>query len=490
MEKIKAHKLEITVFICGAMTMILELVATRVLSPYVGSSNLIWTSIIGIMLICMSLGYWIGGKIADKKQDLKDLSEFILIAAITTSLIPIFETIIVNELAENLHQLIIVAIISATMLFGIPSFMLATVSPIAVKLKNNEEDKVGTVSGKISSLSTIGSIFGTFFAGFVLIPQIGVSNIILGSSIILLILSLAIYPNKTIKKIIYTVIILLIIIVITLIGKCLFKNIHPDIIKDEDSEYSRIWVKNVEVSPNNSYKTLQVDTGLESYMNEETGEMGAKYLTYYDLFSYYNKNAKSTLMIGGAAYTYPRHYLKKYEKNTIDVVEIDPKMTEIAQSEFDLDTENPNLKIYHQDGRSYLNYSNKTYDTILIDAFKGLNAPFELTTYEAMNKVKERLNENGIVITNIISSLEGKDSKFIEYEFATYKAVFDDVKLFKVKSETKETENQNLILVGIKGNPQTNNEIQEEYKDLLQTEITNFTSAEIIATDDYAPIGN
>ena len=354
MEKIKAHKLEITVFICGAMTMILELVAARVLSPYVGSSNLIWTSIIGIMLICMSLGYWIGGKIADKKQDLKDLSEFILIAAITTSLIPIFETIIVNELAENLQQLIIVAIISATVLFGIPSFMLATVSPIAVKLKNNEEDKVGTVSGKISSLSTIGSIFGTFFAGFVLIPQIGVSNIILGSSIILLMLSLAIYPNKTIKKIIYTIITLVIIIVITIIGKCIFKNIHPDIIKDEDSEYSRIWVKNVEVAPNNSYKTLQVDTGLESYMNEETGEMGAKYLTYYDLFSYYNKNAKSTLMIGGAAYTYPRHYLKKYEKNTIDVVEIDSKMTEIAQSEFGLDTENPNLKIYHQDGRSYL----------------------------------------------------------------------------------------------------------------------------------------
>ena len=135
-------------------------------------------------------------------------------------------------------------------------------------------------------------------------------------------------------------------------------------------------------------------------------------------------------------------------------------------------------------------YSNKTYDTILIDAFKGLNAPFELTTYEAMNKVKERLNENGIVITNIISSLEGKNRKFIEYEFATYKAVFDDVKLFKVKSETKETENQNLILVGIKGNPQTNNEMQEEYKNLLQTEITNFTSDKIIATDDHAPIGN
>ena len=117
MEKIKGHKLEITVFICGAMSMVLELVAARVLSPYVGSSNLIWTTIIGIMLTCMSLGYWLGGKVADKVQDAKDLSQFIWIAAFTTSLIPIFETIIVNQLANILNQqLIIVAMISATLI--------------------------------------------------------------------------------------------------------------------------------------------------------------------------------------------------------------------------------------------------------------------------------------------------------------------------------------------------------------------------------------
>ena len=489
MKKIKSYKLEIIVFICGAMTMILELVAARVLSPYVGSSNLIWTSIIGIMLICMSLGYWIGGKLADKEQNIKDLSQFIWITAITISLIPILETIIVNGLATIWSdQLIAVAIISSTFLFGIPSFMLATVSPICVKLKNNEQMQVGTVSGKISSISTIGSIFGTFFAGFVLIPQIGVSNIILGSSILLSILAISVYPNKTIKSIIYVIITIVAIIVFTFFGKCLFKNAHPDIIKDLDTEYSRIWVKNLTVGENTNYKTLQVDTGLESYINEQTGEMGAKYLTYYDLFSYYNKNAKNTLMIGGAAYTYPKHYLKKYENNNIDVVEIDPEMTKIAQEEFGLDIKNPRLNIYHQDGRSYLNYSNKTYDTILIDAFKGLNAPFELNTYEAMSKVKERLNDNGVVITNIISALEGEKAKFIEYEYATYKAVFDDVKLYKVRSNVNKDEIQNLILVGIKGNLEINN--TEDYEELLNTEVLNYTSNKKIVTDDFAPIGN
>lgn len=492
MEKIKGlkkYKLELVVFVCGAMTMVLELVAARVLSPYVGSSNLIWTSIIGIMLVFMSLGYWAGGKIADKKHDINDLSQFILISAITTSIIPILETIIVNNLAQVIEQLIIVAIISAIFIFGIPSFMLATASPIAVKLKNEEEKKVGSVSGKISSLSTIGSIFGTFFAGFVLIPNVGVSNIIIGSSILLLMLSILIHPKKDKKYVISMIIVTLVIILLCLTGKNLFKIAHLDVIKDEDSEYSRIWVKDIKVADNVSYKTLQVDTELESYMNEQTGEMGAKYLGYYDLFEYYNKNAKDALLIGGAAYTYPKHYLKRYDDKKIDVVEIDPKMTQIAEEEFDLDVNNPNLGIYHQDGRSYLNYSKNKYDVIMIDAFTGRNVPFELTTYEAMCNAKRMLNEGGIVMTNVISSLEGKDSKFIKHEYATYKKVFDDVKLFMVNTQDK-NQVQNLILIGIKGESNIDKSKEEKYQVLLETEVKDFESDSQISTDDFAPIGS
>ena len=240
----------------------------------------------------------------------------------------------------------------------------------------------------------------------------------------------------------------------------------------------------------NTYKTLQVDTGLESYINQETGEMGATYLYYYDLFEYYDKEAKDALMIGGAAYTYPMHYLKKYENKTIDVVEIDEKMTQIAEEEFGLDKNNPNLGLITQDGRSYLNYNEKKYDTVFIDAFKGLNAPFELTTYEAMQKVYDSLNENGTVITNIISSLEGEDTDFIKYEYSTYKAIFDDVKVFKVNPNRANNEEQNLILVGIKGNGNINTDKEEEYKELLSNEVKDFTSDKPIVTDDYAPIGD
>ena len=485
------YKLEITVFLSGALTMILELIAARILSPYVGSSNLIWTTIIGIMLISMSIGYWFGGKMADKNKenDIKILSNYLLISAIATSIIPILEVVFIDVLSQMSSNLILVAIICATVTFGIPSFLLATVSPIAVKIKNNSMNHIGATSGKISSLSTIGSIFGTFFAGFILIPNLGVRNIILGCSILLWILSIYLFNKKDKKYYILMIVELVIIIGLNLLGGYLFQVKNPEITRDIDSEYSRIWVTNVNAGEN-TYKTLQVDTGLESYINQTTGEMGATYLYYYDLFEYYNKEAKDALMIGGAAYTYPMHYLKKYENKTIDVVEIDKTMTEIAEEEFGLDKNNPNLGLITQDGRSYLNYNEKKYDTVFIDAFKGLNAPFELTTYEAMQKVYNSLNENGTVITNIISSIEGDESDFIKYEYSTYKAVFDEVKVFKVNPNRLDDEEQNLILVGIKGNGNINADIEEKYSELLSNEIKDFNSDKSIVTDDYAPIGD
>ena len=484
----KKHKLEIIVFLSGAIGMGLELIAARVLSPYVGSSNVVWTSIIGIILASMSIGYWIGGKKADKDANLDKLSNILLLAAIFTGAIPLLETVIVKLFAGIISNLIVAAILCAIIVFSIPSFILAMISPFAVKIKSMEDDEIGSLSGRISSLSTIGSIVGTFLMGFVLIPNIGVTNINIGVTILLVLMSF-IAREKIDKKFIYTSILSIsIILILVILGKWIFKLSNPDIVLDTDSQYSRIWVKQIQTQKTN-YKTLQVDTGLESYINQETGEMGARYLRYYDLFEYFNKNAKNTLLIGGAAYTYPIHYLQKYKDKKIDVVEIDDKMTQIAVEQFGLNINDSRLQIFNQDGRSYLNYSKNKYDTILIDAFKGLNAPFELTTYEALVHARNMLNENGLVLTNIIASIEGEESDFIEYEYATYKAIFDDVKIFMVANKDR-TDRQNLILMGIKGNPQIDETKTSEYLQYLDMESTEFETDKNIVTDDFAPIGN
>lgn len=484
----KKYKLEIIVFLAGAIGMGLELIAARVLSPYVGSSNVVWTSIIGIILASMSIGYYLGGKLADKDADIKKLSDILLIAALSTSFIPILETLIVKELAGMIGNLIIAAILCAIIVFSVPSFILATISPFAVKIKSKEEKELGALSGRISSLSTIGSIVGTFFMGFVLIPKVGVTNINIGVTVVLTIMSILTRENKDKKYLLKIIIFILVLLLLIGLGKYNFKVSNPDIILDTDSQYSRIWVREVEAE-GTTYRTLQVDRGLESYIDAKTGEMGARYLRYYDLFEYFNKNAENTLLIGGAAYTYPIHYLKKCENKNIDVVEIDNKMTQIAAEQFGLDINEPRLKIYSQDGRSYLNYSENKYDTILIDAFKGSNVPFELTTYEALISAKNMLNENGMVLTNIISSLTGTDAKFIEYEYATYQKIFEEVRLFRVDNVEEETK-QNLILVGIKGNPEKNEEKLKEYSEFLSMEVTNFFTDKQPVTDDFAPIGS
>ena len=485
----KKYKLAVIVFFSGAIQMGLELLAARILSPYVGSSNVVWTSIIGIILISMSLGYWYGGKKADKNASLDTISEVLLISALATSLIPIFETLIVKNIAGIISNLILAAIICAIIVFSIPSFILAMISPLAVKITVKNQSEIGSSSGRISALSTIGSIVGTFLMGFLLIPHIGASNINIFIVAILILMSISIRENRNKKYFYVTCFYVSLSILFIVLGKYIFVKSNPDILVDTDSEYSRIWVMEVKAQ-DTTYKTLQVDRALESYLDTETNEMGAEYLKYYDLFEYFNKEAKSTLLIGGAAYTYPMHYLNKYEDKTIDVVEIDDKMTEIAKEQFGLNTNDARLKIYSQDGRSFFNYSQNKYDTILIDAFKGLSAPFELTTYEALSNAKRLLKDNGVVITNIISAIDGKSSDFIQYEYATYREVFDDVKVFKVRDYKGTNESQNLILVGIKGNPKPDETKQEEYLTMLNKEIVDFTTDKDIVTDDFAPIGN
>lgn len=485
----KKYLLEITTFIAGATGMIIELVASRILSPYLGNSNLIWTCIIGMMLAFMSLGYFIGGKLSDKHPKRNLLSLFLLNSATFISLIPMIEIYAIEPISKINFSLPLLAIICSTITFGIPSMFLATASPFAVKLKDKDLEEIGGVSGRMSALSTIGSIVGTFLAGFVLIPKLGVKNIILLVVIVLVILSYLIYEDKDIKYTLKTIATLVILVSLVLVGKKMFLQKHEDMILDTDSEYSRIWIKKFTNNSGKEYNTLEVDMGYESIASGEKN-LTADYLKYYDLFNYYQENTEKVLMTGGAAYTYPSYFLEQYKDKKIDVVEIDSKMTELAEKYFDLNTQNKNLNIYHEDGRRYINTTQNKYDCILIDAFKGLNVPFQLTTEEALIQAKRNLNENGIVITNIISALDGKNANFIKYEYATYKKVFKDVKIFKVQNGMfNDDELQNLILVGFKGNVIEKNDEYNKYKNLLKNEVLDFSSDKNVVTDEFCPVG-
>lgn len=198
-ENILKNKFEIIIFIIEAICMSLELIASRVLSPYFGNSNIVWTSVIGIILLSSSIGNYIGGKIADKNENERNLKIITIFAAACILVIPIIQENLLKYISVTINDVKIGAIISTIILFFIPSIWLGTIIPIILKIKLNNLDNTGKIAGKIYAISTIGGIFGTFFSGFFLIPNFGSIQILFVLSILLLLLSLTIYKNKIIS---------------------------------------------------------------------------------------------------------------------------------------------------------------------------------------------------------------------------------------------------------------------------------------------------
>ena len=190
--KYKNFILEITVFVCGALVMIYEIIGSRLLSPYLGASTYVWTSLIGVILGALSLGYWLGGKLADKKPDVKILASVIFLAGGLVALTILLKDLILAFIAESSAILEIKSLIAAILLFAPASILLGFVTPYAVKLKISSLEDTGKTVGRLYALSTVGSILGTFSAGFFLIPFVGsektlylIGAILIGVSILL-----------------------------------------------------------------------------------------------------------------------------------------------------------------------------------------------------------------------------------------------------------------------------------------------------------------
>lgn len=189
----KRFFLEIVVFICGAVVMAFEIIGSRMLGPFVGTSHFVWSSIIGVILISLSLGYYYGGKLADKKPSFSLLSLIILIAAVFIIISTLIKTSLLQIMLDAIDSVQVVAILSSLILFSIPGVLLGMVSPFAVKLKSRNLKTTGQTVGNLYALSTIGSIAGTFLAGFWLVPLFRISMILYLLAFTLIIFSVLLY---------------------------------------------------------------------------------------------------------------------------------------------------------------------------------------------------------------------------------------------------------------------------------------------------------
>lgn len=482
--------LDIVVFACGALVMIYEIIGSRILAPFIGTSTYVWTSLIGVILGALSLGYWLGGKTADRKPDVKYLATAILIASGLVSFTTIAKETVLSIIASVPMWLEFKALVAALVLFAPASVALGFVTPFAVRLRIASLGEAGKTVGRLYALSTVGSIAGTFSAGFVLLPFVGSVRtlyIIAGS---LFVLSLMLVPFALTRKHIAAVALLL----LGISGSELWRYTlyRTNDLLDIDTEYSRVQVFRAEDrQTGRPIRALSFDPlSTQSAMFLVGDELVFEYTKFYHLIRVLRPELGRTLMIGGAGYSFPKSYLSAYPEATLDVVEIDPAMTRIAREHFRL-TDDPRLRIYHRDGRLFLNDAACSgYDAVLMDAFGTLfSVPFHLTTHEAVVNIYRCLNEDGVVVFNIGSAIRGPASRFLQAEFRTYQEVFSNVYLFKVRPERSDDELQNLIIVACKReclpaearDPFTDSLLSRRYTDAFPLETPALT-------DDLAPV--
>ena len=479
---IKKYLLELTVLVTGAVVMIFELVGIRVLAPYVGSSIIVWTSLIGIVLGSLSVGYWYGGKLADRKPSYKTLGFIILSAGLLIGLANVTKDFVLTQTSSISLDLRFRVLISTLLLFSPPTILLGMVLPFSVRLKIKKVNRAGSTAGNLYAFSTVGSVLGTFLAGFVLITYLGTTNILNFLAVILFIISVPYFIGK--NNSILVLILLLIVFLLAATGK-------PIGLLDVDTQYSRI-ILNEESLNGRQVLTMRTGPfGIQSAMYLDGDEdLAINYTKYFRLGKHFNKDIKSALMIGGGAYSYPKDFLSSFDEAKIDVVEIDPEVTQLSKKYFDL-RESPRLGVYHLDGRVFLNTNKRKYDAIYVDAFnQDLTIPFHLTTWEAISKMYDSLNSDGVLITNIVSSIEGDTGRFLRSQLATYRSIFPQAYVFPVQKPSNANSPQNIILVALKTTqePEFTSENLELNKYLTHLWSNEITLDVPLLTDDFAPV--
>lgn len=485
--KLPFGRLELIVFISGTVVMILELIGSRILAPYLGTSIFVWASLIGIILGALSLGYYLGGCFSKNNPNIYFLTKILFLGGLTILFIALIKEPVLAfaiKLGVKLGS-----VIATLLLFTLPSIILGLVSPYVIRLKIERLENSGGVAGNLYALSTIGSIFGTFLAGFYLIPTFGSTQILYGLSFILILTSFL--GGKIKLKTITLVIIVFAWLIQQLIGSTY--------IFETDSAYNHIRVIDAISNPTQTkIRILFLATEPHSVVYQNSEELFPGYNQYCLLDSLFKPEIKNALTLGGGAYISAINFLKRYPEAKMTVVEIDPEVTKVAKDYFYLKTD-PRLTIYHEDARIFLNQNQTKYDVIYSDVFASYySIPFQLTTKEAAEKISNSLTADGILIINLISALEKEKSLFLQAEYKTLKTVFPQIYVFPTlySDQANMAKHQNIVLIATKEKRQlTKNELLQkanpEQKRLLQNlwekEIIIDPKIEIL-TDNFAPV--
>ena len=476
----KFWRLGLLVFSSGAMVMALELMASRILTPVFGSTTYTWGSLIGVILAGLSLGYYLGGKIADKNPQFQKICSIIFSAGLYTIFIPFIAPSVLGFSISVLPASQYAPLLATFVLLMLPTTLLGFVSPYSIKLATHTLKRVGNISGSLYSLSTIGGILGTFLTVFVLIPMISVREIIFAIGITLMITSLI--GLKTPPKIVVLVVIVLLIAPWSSAVVGLIPHIGESIYEKE-TPYSHL-----DVTDSGKIRTLFINGMIHGKMNlDDPSELVIDYTRYFHLGGIFNSDFENVLFIGGGGFSGPKNFLSTYPDILVDVVEIDPDVIDVAKKYFAVN-DDPRLRIFNEDARNFLTQNNEKYDLIILDAYATNYVPFHLLTAEYFQILDSRLQPRGIVVSNLIGSLVGETSDLFRSAYKTMDTVFPTLYVFPTEHAIGKT--QNLMLVATKIEKQIENDelfqlaTEKELGNLLDGFNEDHIYNEKIKTDD------
>ncbi|MFC1721613.1 spermidine synthase [Patescibacteria group bacterium] len=384
-------------FIGGLTIMAIEITAARIMGPYFGTSIFIWTNILGVIMLALAIGYWLGGKIADKYPVPKVFFTIVLIASILILALPFLAPTLLENLSARMVEpdssLIIFSLLASLVLFFIPFGLLGMISPYLIRLVNRQVEQTGRVAGKIFAVSTIGSIVGTFLPTLVTVPLFGVQRtiVVFGAALcITAAIGLA-------KKEVYIA-----LVVLTAGGLIA----SPWVLSTENTlAYTESPYSYIEVRDFNGAKalTFSKNFSIQSLERPNSVLTGGYYWDYFNLLpGVFCQEACDIAIIGVAGGTIARQLDYFYADKTalaIDGIELDPTVTEMARQHFQYDI--PSLTTHHSDGRMWLRLTDRQYDIIILDAFTDVEIPAHLTSNEFFALAKQQLNEAGVLAINI-----------------------------------------------------------------------------------------
>lgn len=432
----------------GMAIMIIELTGTRLLAPWFGNSLYTWTGLIGVVLISISCGYYLGGLLADRRPESIVLAHLLAASAGLTCVIPLLYPSLEEVFSD--WGIIRGPVMVTALLFALPGCCVASIAPLSIRLMSlrTGDRKIGLSSGYVGMFGALGSVAGTFATGFVLVPNLELRTIFFLTGAALGVLALVGYtflsnPSRR-GKLLGCILVVLWALpsagIVLLEGPAV-----PGLLFEKYSFYHRIRVME-ELTDKGAQRTLYLDSTVEGAQFQDSDDFPVFYQNYWRLAEVFCPELESAAFLGGGAFAMPQALSRQYPNARVDVAEIDPEVIEVGRQFFKLD-DYPRVNAVPIDARRFLRTGSEKYDFIFGDAYNGpLHIPAHLVTAEFFEIVKAHLEDQGIYVMNIVSSITGEHAGIFEAIAGTVASVFPHTYVFRTDPDLSFV--QNVILMG------------------------------------------